>query len=62
MGSVLDAEVAVLTCCIVAERGGDSEGQDAVTWRRPSVSVCWCPWLAMVIVTHLVSRSLAWRS
>ena len=29
------------------------------TWERPSVSIHWRPLLAMAIVTHLVTRSLA---
>ena len=35
-----------------------ASGAACLTWERPSVSVRWCPLLAVVIVTHLVTRSL----
>jgi hypothetical protein len=36
-----------------------ASGAACSTWESPSVNVRWCPLLAMAIVTHLVTRSLA---
>jgi hypothetical protein len=32
-----------------------------LTWEPPSIDVCWCPLLAVTIVTHLVTRLLGSR-
>ena len=45
------SQVAVLTTSVAA----------CLTWDRPSVSVRWRPLLVVVIVTQLVTRSLAGR-